>query len=305
MKLNPTSDLRHFSRELIRELGFLNDPYQKLGLNFAKVHVLLECEQHAFINQQELATKLRLNKSYISRLVKDLVAKELLVSTDNSQDQRLKHLTLSVAGRQLVEQINQEAEERVYAALRFLDTAEVTLIKEGLSLYAQALKKGRRFKNITFRALEEKDNPKLGQLIKEVLAEYGANKSGFAFMDGELNSMYEAYLGENKAYLIAEQDGILLGGVGIAPLEGADNSTAELKKMYLCKDARGLGLGDELLRLIMLQAKQIQFKSIYLETLSSMTQAVYLYRRHGFEFLKGPKGNTGHFGCDTWMIKEI
>jgi len=302
MKLNLTSDLRYFSRELVRELGFLNDPYQKMGLNFAKVHVLLECEQNEFINQQELAIKLRLNKSYISRLVKDLVIKDLLIQSENSQDQRLRHLSLSIAGKKLVQKINQEAEAQVLSALAFLDSKEVTLITEGLNLYAKALKKGRRLKQVTFRSLQKKDNTKLNQLIKEVLAEYGANKSGFAFMDEELNDMFAAYQGSNKAYLVAERDGVLLGGVGLAPLDGADGSIAELKKMYLSKDARGLGLGDELLRLILAQSKTMNFKNIYLETLSSMTQAVSLYRRHGFEFLKGPKGNTGHFGCDTWMM---
>lgn len=116
--------------------------------------------------------------------------------------------------------------------------------------------------------------------------------------------MFEAYQGRGKGYYVAEKSNSLIGGIGFGALKGGDSTVCELRKMYLVKEARGLGLGDELLRLGLDKAMH-NYSSIYLETISSMTQAIALYRRHHFKFLSEPLGDTGHFNCDTWMIKSF
>jgi putative acetyltransferase len=297
--------LRYYARELIREFGFLGNPYQALDLNFAKVHLLLECEQQGVITQQVLANNLRLNKSYISKLVKSLESKQLLIAANCPSDSRVKNISLTKEGKELITQINHAAQAQVLAALNYLDEQDVSTIKQGLNLYANALKKSRRLQGIRFRSIEKRDNTNLSNLIKLVLTEFGANKPGFAFCDAELSIMFEAYQGKDKIYLVAEKANELLGGVGIGPLSGVDKSIGELKKMYLSSAARGLGVGDELLRLALAAAAEKNYCTVYLETLSSMTQAISLYRRHGFEFLNTPLGQTGHFSCDTWMQKKI
>ena len=305
MELINVDNLRYYARELIREFGFLGNPYQSLDLNFAKVHLLLECEQQGFTTQQILAKNLRLNKSYISRLVKSLEVKKLLTASDCSHDSRLKNISLTQEGKELITQINIAAQTQVLSALKYLEDEDVSTIKKGLNLYANALKKSRRLQGVILRPIEKRDNTNLNILIKQVLTEFGANKPGFAFCDDELNSMFEAYQGNNKSYFVAEKSNQLLGGIGIGPLQGAANTIGELRKMYLSCAARGLGLGDELLRLALADAAEKKYQIIYLETLSFMTQAVSFYRRHGFEFLNAPLGQTGHFNCDTWMQKKL
>lgn len=305
MKHNDADELRYNARELIREFGFLGNPYQSLDLNFAKVHLLLECEQQGSITQQVLAKNLRLNKSYISRLVKSLEIKKLLTISDYPSDSRVKTICLTAEGMLLVSDINRTAQAQVLSALKYVDQEDVLKIKQGLNLYANALKKARRLQGVIIRPIEKNDDATLSLLIKQVLSEFGANKPGFAFCDTELNALFEAYQGADKAYFVAEKSNELLGGIGIAPLQGADKSVAELKKMYLSKNARGLGLGDELLKVALLDAKEKNYRVIYLETLSTMTSAIASYRRHGFEFMNEPLGNTGHFSCDTWMQKKL
>ena len=305
MKLNNINQIRYYSRELIREFGFLDNPYQSFDLNLAKVHLLLECELQGYVTQQGLAKTLRLNKSYVSKLVKSLEEKGLLVVSGSPNDKREKNISLTLEGQKLVSKINTFAQAQVLSALKYLDKEEAAVIVHGLNLYANALKKSRRLQGVIFRPVEKCDDAKLSALIKHVLTEFGANKPGFAFCDVELNSMYDSYQGIGRAYMVVEKESLLLGGVGIGPLEGADKGTAELKKMYLSRDARGLGLGDELLRLALVNAAEKNYHTIYLETLSTMTQAIASYRRHGFEFLNAPIGLTGHFGCDTWMKKIL
>ena len=33
--------------------------------------------------------------------------------------------------------------------------------------------------------------------------------------------------------------------------------------------------------------------------------ALRIYEKFGFEYLSAPIGNSGHFGCDLWMIKKL
>lgn len=297
-------EVRFYSRELIRELGFLNDYSKWDEINFAQIHMLLECDQHGVIDQQTLARNLQVDKSYINRLIQPLIRLGYVVFFESEENKKVKPIALTQLGLEKIKEINEDARNNVSSAFNYLTKEEQFKIIDGLALYSTALKRKRKLQRIVIRPIEKKDNEQLCALIKSVLCEFGANKPGFAYMDEETSSMYEFYQENGKAYFIAEKDNKLLGGIGFAPLLGGAVNVCELRKMYLEKDARGLGLGYELLRIAMNEAKTI-YISMYLETLSRMSQAISIYRKAGFEFLPQSMGNTGHYRCDTWMIKEL
>ena len=145
----------------------------------------------------------------------------------------------------------------------------------------------------------------MADVIRQVMPEFGASGPGFALHDPEVDAMPTAYSAERCAYFVVEADGRVVGGGGVAPLAGGDGSVCELRKMYFLPPARGRGVGRRLLALCLETAKQLGFTSCYLETLAGMERARALYESFGFERLCGPKGNTGHFGCDTWYAKEL
>jgi putative acetyltransferase len=103
---------------------------------------------------------------------------------------------------------------------------------------------------------------------------------------------------------VAQKNNKIIGGIGFASLNGANAEVCELRKMYLDKEARGFGLANKLLILAINEAKAT-YKTMYLETLSHMTQAISLYCKFGFNYLSQPMGDTGHYSCDIWMRKEI
>jgi putative acetyltransferase len=75
--------------------------------------------------------------------------------------------------------------------------------------------------------------------------------------------------------------------------------------MYLLPKGRGLGLGRTLIEKCITAAAENGFKKIYLETMPELKQALKVYAKFGFEYLKGPMGNSGHTGCSLWMLKEL
>ena len=155
------------------------------------------------------------------------------------------------------------------------------------------------------RKIELKDNAIVANIIRTVMPEFGASGKGFAIHDKEVDDMHKAYSEERSVYFVCEIDGKIVGGGGIAPLEGGDENTCELKKMYFLPDARGRGLGQEILNECLKAAKEIGFKYCYLETFNTMKNAMKLYEKNGFDKIKGPLGNTGHFACDTFYKIEL
>ena len=152
------------------------------------------------------------------------------------------------------------------------------------------------------RPIEARDDPAVAAIIREVMPCFGACGPGFAINDPEVDYMSRAYAAPRSAYFVVEEDGRVIGGAGIAPLEGDGEDTCELRKMYFLPEARGRGLGERMMRLCLDRARELGFRRCYLETLTGMDGARRLYERVGFCRLDGPLGATGHFSCDQHYL---
>lgn len=180
------------------------------------------------------------------------------------------------------------------------------------------------------RTIQPGDNAPLAFIVRAALTEFGAAKPGTVYFDPTTDHLYELFQAPGAAYFVAEAggiaeeakglaeaneiaetkraaeaDGLILGGAGLFPSPGLPPGTCELVKMYLRPEARGLGLGGELIRRCITHAREAGYRSIYLETLPELGKAVTVYERFGFRYLDGPLGDTGHFGCDIWMLLEL
>lgn len=158
---------------------------------------------------------------------------------------------------------------------------------------------------IQIRTIQPADNPALAIIIRNTLTEFGANHPGTVYYDSTTDALFELFQTPGSTYFVASRDGQLLGGAGIFPSEGLPAGTCELVKMYLVAEVRGLGLGKQLIEEALAFAKEAGYQQVYLETMPELSKAVSVYEKFGFRYLDGPLGNTGHFGCDIWMLKEL
>lgn len=158
---------------------------------------------------------------------------------------------------------------------------------------------------INIRPIAPGDNHSLARIIRDSLAEFGANKPGTVYYDPTTDHLYELFREPRSGYFVAEQDGQLLGGAGIFPTAGLPADTCELVKMYLVPAARGIGLGRRLVDYCMDQARSAGFSQVYLETMPELKQALTMYARLSFEYIDQPMGNSGHTGCSLWMLRKL
>ena len=155
------------------------------------------------------------------------------------------------------------------------------------------------------REIQSKDNQQIKKVIRDVLIEFGVPKVGTAYEDKALDDMFETYNKPTSAYCVIDLDGKIIGGAGVAQLDNYEGSICEFQKMYFLPEARGLGLGSKMITACLQKAKEFGFEKCYLETMPYMHAATALYKKNGFISLDKPVGNTGHYSCNVWMLKDL
>jgi putative acetyltransferase len=161
------------------------------------------------------------------------------------------------------------------------------------------------FNNIHIRTIVPEDDKKLAEIIRSTLKEFGADKPGTVYFDETTDHLSALFAAQRSVYFVAVRNGEVVGGGGIFPSPGLPAETCELVKMYLLPEVRGIGLGRVLIRKCLDAAIMMGYRQVYIETMPELKKALSTYEQFGFEYLDAPMGNTGHFGCDRWMIKRL
>ncbi len=156
-----------------------------------------------------------------------------------------------------------------------------------------------------FRPIQKQDKEQVAVLIRTVMTEFGCVGEGYSINDPEIDDMFHAYNREGAAFFVIENEGRVVGCGGIAPLEGGDKSTCELRKMYYYPELRGKGWGKKMLDHCLQIAKEKGYTQCYLETVERMEQANILYRKMGFRKSGQRFGDTGHGSCEAFYVKEL
>ncbi|MBW8729310.1 MAG: GNAT family N-acetyltransferase [Inquilinus limosus] len=110
-----------------------------------------------------------------------------------------------------------------------------------------------------------------------------------------------ALLAQRVRFLVARQDGRAVGCGGFAP---QDDGTAELKRIFVVAEARGLGIGRALLQALEADAAQTGIRLLRLETGVKSAEALGLYRRFGYRET-GPFGAYGPDPLSVFMEKAL
>lgn len=159
--------------------------------------------------------------------------------------------------------------------------------------------------NFAIRRLQAEDNKELAKIIRDTLTEFGANKPGTVYFDESTDHLSDTFVLEKSCYFVCTLNGKLVGGAGIYPTAGLPERTCELVKMYLLPEARGKGLGKALINTCIEFAEQFNYNQIYLESMPELATAIKVYEKMGFKSLCHSLGNTGHFSCEIWMVKQL
>ncbi len=146
-----------------------------------------------------------------------------------------------------------------------------------------------------FKKGEEKS---VFELVKTVLADYGL-KTDPAGTDLDLSDIDLHYFSRGGWFSVIENEGKIIGSYGIYPV---NDIVCELRKMYLLKEFHGQGLGKRMMEEALIQARELGYTEMILESNSLLKNALALYRKYGFE-----EYAPDHLSdrCDITMKRKI
>ena len=159
--------------------------------------------------------------------------------------------------------------------------------------------------DIILRPIKEQDNRGIAELIRAVFREFKIDRPGTVYFDPSTDDLYRLFKRDGCIYWIALEDSKIIGGCGIYATPLLPENCAELVKLYLLPEKRGKGIGRMLMEKSFESARQLGYIQLYLESMPELEKALSLYERAGFKYIPVPLGNSGHFGCNIWMIKEL
>ena len=272
MEAGLIQQVRSFNRLVTERVGALNDQFLGRDRSLGEARLLWEIGAEG-AEVRELRSRLALDSAYVSRLLRSLERQRLVRIETSEKDGRVRRVRLTRSGLAERAELDRRSDEFAHSLLEPLNEGEQAKL-------AGAMAEVERLLLASCVTIEIADP--LRSEARWCLAQYFA----------ELGERFEA--GFDPALSISADThqltppaGLLLLArlrqepVGCGALKLHDGAPAEIKRMWVARRARGLGLGRRLLHDLERHAMEAGVAVVRLETNQTLTEAIALYRRAG------------------------
>ena len=271
--------------------------------------LLATLDRHGPQTTAELTKAMRLSQPTITRAVTRLVDMGLVEVSRIRRDQRHKTLSLTKDGEAAIARAKLLLWPRIDAAVRdLLDGCEGPLLDQIASI-EQALD----IRSLDKRALAHAGGPlqirefddALAVDFRDINVQWIEAMYRVEATDREvLDHPRERIIDPGGTILFVEAAG--LGIVGTCALQRTGERRFELTKMGVLESARGLKVGEFLLRAVIARAQEMDVELLYLLSNRKSAAAIHLYEKLGFRHDDGIMREFGvrYQRCDVAMRYE-
>ncbi|MEJ2801992.1 bifunctional helix-turn-helix transcriptional regulator/GNAT family N-acetyltransferase [Comamonadaceae bacterium PP-2] len=281
------AELRSFSRQLVRELGYLRSPVAGSELPPSTVHAILEIGMQPGIQARDLAQTLRLDKSNTSRQLAKLESLGLVRRQALDSDGRSTALFLTDEGLSLFAQAEAFGTQQVAKVLGQLDEVDQQALGRYLSLYAQALAQDNPHALPPQLAVDRLVEGYRPGCLGEIAGFFAPDlqSGGFAAeraMTEELTGFLAGLPRADAKLWLYHQDGHTLGSIALEA--GPAPRQATLRWFGVKNTERGTGIGRQLLESALAHADLV-FDAVWCSVPAATpggVRAARLLAAHGF-----------------------
>ena len=266
--------VRGFNRVVTERIGALDDEYLGRGRPLGESRMLWEIGLDG-AEVRQLRRRLGMDSGYASRLLRSLEAQGLIAVETAAPDRRVRHAHLTPAGLAERAELDRLSDELATSMLEPLDERQRTRL---------------------VAAMQDVERLLLASLISIAAEDPATDDARWCLAQyfAELARRFEGGFDPALSIPAASEDltppsGLLLVArrrerpVGCGGLKFHGREPAELKRMWVSPEARGLGLGRRLLRHLEQSAADTGATAIRLETNGALSEAIALYRQSGYE----------------------
>jgi DNA-binding MarR family transcriptional regulator/GNAT superfamily N-acetyltransferase len=277
-------DIRAFNRFYTNVIGALDYSRQLYApYTLTESRVLYELAHSPRTDAADLRGELSLDAGYLSRILNKFEEAGLIERTTSASDPRRRHVTLTEKGRETASLLAERADESVGALLATVPPDDRPRLSEAMLTVRTLLSDGRppRREDVLLREPAPGD---LGWIVQRNAALYAAEFGWNADYEGLVARIVADFAEDHDPHLervwIAALDGRPVGCVMCVRDEAP--ATARLRLLLVEPEARGLGVGDRLVRAVIDFARGVGYHELVLWTNDVLAAARRIYQRHGF-----------------------
>ena len=285
--------VRSFNRAVTERVGALDEEYMGRGRPLGEARLLWEIGLEG-AEVRELRRRLAIDSGYVSRLLRSLEADGLVAVETDPTDRRVRRARLTRAGRDERAALDRVADDRALSILGPLDERQRTRLVRAMEEVERLLLAS----SITIEP-EDPTTDDARWCIEQYFAELEQRFDGGFDPARSIPADPAELTPPSGLQLVARRREQPLG-CGALKLHG--DEPAELKRMWVSPEARGLGLGRRLLRELEQRAADAGARAVRLETNGSLTEAIALYRASGYDEV-APFNDEPY--AHHWFEKEL
>ena len=273
MASDTVARLRSFNRTVTERVGALEARYLGRDRPLGESRLLWEIGPEGAA-VRDLRRRLGLDSGYVSRLLRSLEAQGLAVVEEDESDARVRVARLTAGGRRERAELDRLSDELAAAILEPLDDGQRVKLADA----AETVERLLRASLVTISIEDPRSSDGrwcIGQYFAELAERF---ESGF---DPALSiPADEDELTPPRGLLLVAR--LHEKPVGCGALKHRGGAPTEVKRMWVAREARGLGLGRRVLVELERHARAAGASTLRLETNKALAEAIQLYRSSGY-----------------------
>jgi DNA-binding MarR family transcriptional regulator/GNAT superfamily N-acetyltransferase len=285
--------VRSFNRTVTQTIGVLRDNYLGRDRPLGESRLLFEIGASG-ATVAELRDRLDLDSGYVSRLLRSLEKQKLVTTEPSPDDRRIRIARLTRAGAAELNSLNRDSNRLAQSILDPLNGDQRSKLTAAMAEVERLLSASSvRVDEIspTSRDAEYCLSRYFAELVERFDVGFDPAKSLAPTLDG--------FEPPDGTFLVMRLHG---DPVGCGGFKRDAPGIAYLKRMWVARETRGLGLGRRLLQELECRARALGYRTIRLETQKSLKEARQLYRSSGYREV--PRFNDEPY-AHHWFEKTL
>ena len=277
------------TQDQITDIQGFNKVYQNLfksvdaaiieaGYSLTEKEVLLEISKTERCTANILIVQLGIDRSYMSRMLKEFEKKGLIQKNASSTDSRMKYIHLTDFGREEFNRLSDIQNRQIAHAFEKLSSEDVGAICSALVMTRNKLSDANDV--ITIRSFKQSDIEYVISRHKTLYyAERHLSGTFSAYVDKIVYDFVDQFNPKSDCLNILECNGVPAGSIAI---KKAGQDTAQLRFFMLEPEMRRRGYGNRLMDMALDFCKSKNYKKVFLLTITAQVIARHVYETHGF-----------------------
>jgi DNA-binding MarR family transcriptional regulator/predicted GNAT family N-acyltransferase len=292
--VDEVTTLRRFNRVYTQRIGVLADSYLDTGRPLGPSRVLFELGAGP-ARVGDLRRRLDLDSGYLSRLLRQLEQEQLVRLGRDADDGRQRIVRLTARGRREWQRLDHRSEQIAAGLVGPLPPRQRAELAAALATAERLL----RAATVTFDVVDPRSDGAqwaMGQYFAELDVRF---RHGFDAQLGGADRDAETMIAPGGAFVVVRSESEIVGCGGILCV---DDDTAEIKRMWVHAEWRGLGLAGRLLAQLESIARQLGRTRVVLDTNESLAEAIAMYHRFGYAAIERYNDNPY---AHHWFAKHL